>query len=79
MRDLEQRVQAECLGKIGAQASEHVIVEEHIALDLLGQTLNGAGVRQAQLCAALLEGADGICEGFCDGVVEQDAEWRTRD
>lgn len=44
MGDLEQRVQAEGLGEIGAQASEHVIVEENIALDLLGQALNGAWV-----------------------------------
>lgn len=60
MGDLEQRVQAEGLCEVGAQASEHVIVEKYIPLDLLGQALDGAGVRQAQLCAALLEGTDDI-------------------
>lgn len=37
VRDLEQRRHAEDLCEVGADAGEHVVVEEDIALDFLGQ------------------------------------------
>jgi hypothetical protein len=36
VRDLEERRHAKDLGEVSADAGEHVVVEEDIALDLLG-------------------------------------------
>lgn len=44
VRDLEERRHAEDLGQIGADAGEHEVVEEDIALHLLGQVLDGSRV-----------------------------------
>lgn len=65
MRDLEQRVQAESLGEVGAKAGKHVVVEENIALDLLGEVLNGSGIGQAEFCASFLKGVVCVGNGPC--------------
>lgn len=77
MGDLEKGVQAEGLGEIGAQAGEHVVVEENIALNFLGQALDSAGVRQAELCASLLEGAKCVGDSLGYRVVAQEGERMT--
>lgn len=59
MRHLEQRRDAEGLGQICSQTGEGVVVQEHFALDLPGNVLNGSWVRQAQGTSPLLEGC--IC------------------
>lgn len=64
MRDLEKRVQAEWFGEVGAEASEHVVVEQDIALDLLGEALDGPRIGEAELCASLLERAVRVREGL---------------
>lgn len=65
MRHLEQRRHAEDLCQVGSDAGEHVVVEEDIALDFLGQRLDCAGVAQAELCPPLGEVVDGIA--YCSG------------
>lgn len=60
MRYLEQGREAEGFGEVGLDAGEHVVVEEDIALDLLGQVLNRAGVGEAELRAPLREGVPDI-------------------
>lgn len=70
VRDLEQRRHAEDLCEVGADAGEHVIVEEDIALDFLGQGLYCAGIRQAELCPPLRKVVDGISYCGGDGVGE---------
>lgn len=45
VRNLEKGCHAEDLGQIGADAGEHEVVEEDIALHLLSQALDGSGVR----------------------------------
>lgn len=76
--DLEERVQAEGLGEVGAQATEHVVVEEDIALDLFCQALDSARVVEAQLCAPGLEGVVCIGHGPCHGVVAQEGQRMAR-
>lgn len=71
MRDLEQRSHAEDLGKVGADASEHGVVEKDIALDLPGQGLYRAGVGEAELGPALGERVHGISYCGGDGVGEE--------
>ena len=56
MRDLEQRRDTESLCEVGAQAGEGQVVEEDIALDLLCDVLDGAGVGEAQSLSSCLEG-----------------------
>lgn len=75
MGDLEQGVQAESLGEVGTDAGEHVVVEENIALDLLGQTLNGTRVGQTKLGPALGEGVDGITQRGRDWVGEEEGPY----
>lgn len=53
MGDLEHGVHAEDLCEVGANASEHLVGEEDIALDLPGQVLYRAGVGQAELSSPL--------------------------
>lgn len=65
MGDLEQGRHAEDLCEVGANASEHGVVEEDIARNLPGQALYGARVGQAQLGAALGKGVD--CIAYCVG------------
>lgn len=60
---MEQRVQAKCLGEVGAETGEHVVVEEDIALDFFGEVLNGSGIRKAEFCASLLESVEGVGNG----------------
>lgn len=72
MRDLEEGGHAEDLGQVGANASEHVVVEEDIALNLLGQRLYRARVGQAELCTALREGVERIPDGDGNRVGEED-------
>lgn len=47
VRDLEERSDAEGLGQVGAKAGKGQVVEEDIALDFLGDVVDGAGVAQA--------------------------------
>lgn len=70
VRDLEQRRHAEDLCEVGADAGEHVVVEEDIALDFLGQGLYCAGIGQAELCPPLGKVVDGISYCGGDGVGE---------
>lgn len=72
MRHLEQRRHAEDLCQVGTDAGEHVVVEEDIALDFLGQRLNCARVVQAELCPPLGEVIDGISYCSGDGVGEDE-------
>lgn len=72
MGDLEKGRQAEGLRDVGAQAAEHVVVDEGIAGDLLGQVLDGSGVRQTELGSPLGEGVVGIGDGRCDRVCCQE-------
>lgn len=78
MGDLEERVQAERLGEVGAQATEHVVVEEDITLDLFCQALDRAGIGEAELRAPGLEGV--VCIGHGPGyrVVAQNGQRMTR-
>lgn len=62
MRDLEQRSHAKDFSQVGTNASEHIVVEEDIALDLLGEALDGSGVGQAEFCPTLGERVDGISD-----------------
>lgn len=78
MGDLEEGVQAESLGKVGAQATEHVVVEEDIALNLFCQALDGARVGQAKLCAASLERVVYVGHGPCYRVVGDEGQRMTR-
>jgi hypothetical protein len=56
VRDLEQRRDTESLCEVGAQTGEGQVVEENIALDLLCNVLDGAGVAKAQSFSSCLEG-----------------------
>lgn len=71
MRDLEQRRHAEDLGEVGANTGKHGVVEEDIALDLLGQGLYRAWVAETELGPALGEGVDDISYCGRDGVGEE--------
>lgn len=53
VRDLEKRSHAENLGQVGADSSEHVVVEKDVALNFLGQVLHASRVGKAELCSAL--------------------------
>lgn len=55
VRDLEQRRNAESLCEVGAQTGEGQVVKENIALDLLCDVLDGAGVGEAQSLSSCLE------------------------
>lgn len=72
VRHLEQRRHAEDLCQVGTDAGEHVVVEEDIALDFLGQRLDCARVAQAELCSPLGEVVDGISYCSGDGVGEDE-------
>lgn len=63
MRDLEERSYAEGLGEVGAQTREHEVVQEDIALHLLGNILDGAGVGQAERRPPRLEGSICVSDG----------------
>lgn len=76
--DLEEGVEAEGLCEIGAQATEHVVVEENIALNLFCQALNGARVGQAELCAPSLEGIVCISHRPCYRVIAEECQRMTR-
>lgn len=76
--DLEEGVQAECLGKVGAQATEHVIVEQDIALNFFCQAFNGARVGKAELCATSLERVVYVVHGPCYRVVGEEGQRMTR-
>lgn len=52
VRDLEERTHAEHLGQVGADAGEHVVGKEDIALDLPGESLYRSRVGQAELGSA---------------------------
>jgi hypothetical protein len=54
--DLEQRRGAEGLGELGAQAAEAGVVQEHVALHLARNALDGARVGQPERLSPLLEG-----------------------
>lgn len=56
VRDLEQRRDTEGLCEVGAQTGEGQVVEEDIALDLLCDVLDSAGVGKAQSLSSCLEG-----------------------
>ena len=68
VRHLEEGSHAEDLGQVSADASEHVVVEEDIALNFLCQRLYRARVGQAELCTALRERVYGISDGERDWV-----------
>lgn len=72
VRHLEQRRHAEDLCQVGTDAGEHVVVEEDIALDFLGQCLDCARVAQAELCSPLGEVVEGISYCSGDGVGEDE-------
>lgn len=56
VRDLEERRNAESLCEVGAQTGEGQVVKEDIALDLLCDVLDSAGVGEAQGLSSCLEG-----------------------
>lgn len=72
--DLEERGGAECLGELGAQAREACVVQEHVALDLARNALDGARVGQPQSLSPLLEGIVQLAQpAGQDAVVRDDA------
>jgi hypothetical protein len=51
--DLEERSDAEGLGKICAETREAHVVKENISLDLLGNVLHGARIGKPQSFSSL--------------------------
>lgn len=72
MAYLEQRRDRETLVQLGAQAGEHEVGEEDIALHLPRDRVDGAGVAEAERCSSGLEGAECVE----DGVHEAVGAWR---
>ena len=68
MADLEQGGYAEALVELGAQAGEGLVGEEDVALDLLGDLVDCAGVGQSEQRSPVLEGV--VCgeEGVEHGI-----------
>ena len=56
MRGLEHWRDREGFGDVGAQAGEHGVGKEDIALDLFRYVVDGAGVGKAKGVSAKLEG-----------------------
>lgn len=69
MRDLEQRRNAESLCEVGAQTGEGQVVEENIALHLLCDVLDGAGVGQAKGLSSCLESRVCVPDGREQAIV----------